>query len=144
MMTTMQNARTIMPFLALAALASPALASTPEECYLQLRGALERQLALLEPIVDAAGAEAAMPELKAVLQELESMDRSEEAQGALWEYIDNTEGKKMPLLELLQCLAMEFTRLQKAEFFGHDGLGRLLAPQLNPPSGAEFSSPNAH
>ncbi len=141
----MQHARFLCPLFALAAVL-PAAAATPDEACKQLRTALEQELAILEPLVDAAGADAALPKLDAVLKELAAMDSSPEAQKALWEYIDNTEGVKLPLVELLQCLAMEFARLEKADFFGHEGLRAALAPQVTPPApkeDEEFSVPTS-
>ncbi len=128
----MQNARQLIPFLSLAALVTVAEAS-PEAASEQLRGALTRELAALQSVQDAASAAAALPQLSAVLAELAAMDRSYEAEKALWEYLDNTAGAKMPLVELLQSLTIEFTRLENADFFGHEGLRSALAPQLLPP-----------
>ncbi len=129
----MQHLRTILPLIALTAVVTAATAeASPEAACSRLREVLEQQLAALEPIADAASAEAAVPKLEAVLQAFAAMDASPAAQKELWEYIDNTEGVKQPLIELLQCIAMEFTRLEKAAFFGHAGLRDLLAPQLIP------------
>ncbi len=127
----------IIPCLSLFSLAAlvataPAEASAEAACE-QLRAALGRELAAVESVQDAASAAAALPQLKAVLDELALMDRSHEAEKALWEYIDNTPGVKVPLIELLHRLTIEFTRLELASFFGCAQLGELLAPQLQAP-----------
>ncbi len=129
----MQNARQLIPFFSLAVLVSVAEAS-PEAAAEQLRSALTRELTVLQSAQDSASAAAALPQLNAVLEELAAMERSYEAEKALWEYLDNTEGAKMPLVELLQCLTIEFMRLEDAAFFNNEGLRTALAPQLLPPS----------
>ncbi len=119
-------------FLALplaAALCAPALA-TPEEACRQLGDALAREVEVLGSMTDAASAAAALPQLKAVLAELAAMDRSPEAEKALWIHIDNTPGVKQPLLELVQRLCIQLRRLQKQKFYGNKGLRQALAPQF--------------
>ncbi len=130
----MQHLKQLCPLLSLAALVvAPAAVASPEAACQQLRAALERELAILRSVQDSSSAAAALPQLQAVLRELAEMDRSYEAEKALWEYIDNTTGVKLPLVELLQSLAIEFTRLEDAAFFGHEGLRAQLAPQLQAP-----------
>ncbi len=113
-------------------LCAPALAA-PEGACRQLGDALGRQLRLLQSVKDAPSAAATLPELETVLAELAAMDRSPEAQKELWLYIENTPGVKQPLIELVQLLCVELVRLQKQDFYGHEGLRAALAPQLPPP-----------
>ncbi len=128
----MQHVKSYISLLSLAALVAMAEAS-PEAACKQLGEALSRELTTLASVQDAASAAAAVPQLEAVLQELAAMDRSYEAEKALWTYIDNTEGVKLPLVELLQRLTIEFTRLEVASFYGNEELRALMAPQLTPP-----------
>ncbi len=134
----MQLARTFLPVLALSALVSTASAeSGPEAACEQLRSLLTRELGILQSVQDAASASAAVAPLAEALSALEQMDRSYEAEKALWTYIDNTAGVKQPLIELLQLLTIEFSRLQKASFYGCGELEAQLTPQLHGPEQAE-------
>ena len=117
-----------------AALCMPAVAASPEEAAVQLRDALSREVATLESVTSADAAAEALPKLRAVLAELDAMDRSPEAQKDLWIHIDNTPGVKQPLIELVQRLCIQLTRLEKLHFYGHEGLRAALAPQFPPPA----------
>ncbi len=86
----------------------------------------------MQSVTDADSAAKALPELQAVLAELAAMERSLEAEKELWIYIDNTEGVKLPLIELVQQLSIELSRLLAKDFYGHEGLRAALAPQLPP------------
>ncbi len=125
----------------IAALCVPAYAS-PEEVCRQLGDALAREVAALESMVDAASTAEALPKLEAVLAELDAMDRSPEAENALWIYIDNTPGVKPPLIERVQCLCIQLQRLQRQYFYGNARLRELLTPQL--PEVEEPSAPAAN
>ncbi len=139
----MQHAMPILPLLPLAALVATAdTEQSPEAACKQLQGLLAREVAVLQTATDAASASAAVAPLAEVLRALGAMDRSPEASKALWIYIDNTEGVKGPLIELIQRLTIEFTRLQDAAFFGSAELMSLLAPQLSPP--VETPAPEGH
>ncbi len=130
----MQYAKQFLPLFSLAALVVAASAeASPEAACEQLREALTQELKVLESIQDAASAAASYSSLETALQTLASLDRSPEAEKALWVYIDNTEGLKLPLIELIQLIAVEFTRLENASFYGHEGVAELLAPQLKAP-----------
>ncbi len=127
----MQHMKQLCALLSFVSLVAVATAeASPEAVCQQLRAALERELAALQSVQDAASAEAALPPLQAVLRELAEMDCSYESEKALWEYIDNMPGIKLPLVELLQRLTLEFMRLEDAAFFGHEGLRTSLLPQL--------------
>ncbi len=132
----MKHVTPLLSLFGLATLLAPAMAeSSPEAAYQQLRDALSRELSILSSVKDASTAATAVPQLEAVLHELASMDRSYEAEKALWNYIDNTEGVKLPLLELLQRLTVQFMRMERHKFFDNEQLHALLAPQLRAPNG---------
>ncbi len=132
----------VTPFLSLLPLAAAFVAtasadSSPEVAAQQLSEALGRELAILSSVQDGATAAAAVPQLQAVLGELAAMDRSYEAEKALWTYIDNTDGVKLPLIELLQRLSIQFTRLEESRFYGNAELKTTLTPQLHAPQKEE-------
>ncbi len=122
----------LLPCTALVATASAE--NTPEAACEQLNRLLTREVQLLRSVTDATTASASLPHLREVQQSLTAMDRSYEAEKALWTYIDNTEGVKAPLIEMLQRLTIEFMRLEEAAFFGNTDLESLLAPQLHAPA----------
>ncbi len=128
----MQHVKPLLPLISLAALvvAATAEASPEEAACQQLSDALTRELAILRTVQDSASATASIPQLKTVLDELATMDRSYEAEKALWEYIDNTEGVKLPMVELLQRLTIELYRLEKAHFYMNKEFYLLLKPQV--------------
>ena len=47
----------------------------------------------------------------------------------LWLYIENTEGVKQPLVDVLSQLALQMARIEEAAYFNYAGLQELLAPQ---------------
>ncbi len=128
----MQHAKYILALLSLSSLVAMA-ESAPEAACRQLRESLTQELTVLRAMTDASSAAGQLPALQAVLATMAAMDRSYEAEKALWAYIDNTKGVKMPLIELLQQIAIEFTRLEEADFYGHEPLRQTLAPQVIPP-----------
>ena len=78
---------------------------------------------------DAASAAAAVAPLQLNLRELAALNDKVSAD-TLWLYIDNTAEVKQALIEELQRLSVQFTRLKKAEFYGSSELQAVLAPQL--------------
>lgn len=94
----------------------------------QLMAALEQETASLQKMESADDVAGALDELRASLQKLQELMAVDAA--ALWVYIDNTAGAKQPLVDELERLALQFARLQKAEFFENEELRSLLAPQL--------------
>lgn len=94
----------------------------------RLVAALEQETEALESIESAEDAPAGVEKLRAslaALKELFSEDANE-----LWLYIDNTEGVKQPIIDVLEKLALQFARLEKAEFYGNAELRETLAPQV--------------
>ncbi len=129
----MQHLKYTLALLTLSACVAVAETTSPEAACRELSAGLTRELVALQSMQDAASAAASLPELRAAMDALAAMDRSYEAEKALWAYIDNTDGVKQPLVELLQRLSIEFTRLELAEFYGNEELRACLAPQMVPP-----------
>lgn len=105
-----------------------------EAVYTQLLSALEQETEALEKMESAADVDKALADLRAslnTLQEMLTVDTRD-----LWRYVDNTEGVKQPVVDQLELLALQFARLEQANFFDNAELRELLAPQI-------FSSPEA-
>lgn len=101
----------------------------PMACvYESLLHALNQEVAALEKIEEPADAAGVVEEVKAALtaqKELLAVDAKE-----LWQYIDNTEGKKQPLIDVLERLALQFGRLEKTNYFDSADLRSLLSAQI--------------
>lgn len=94
----------------------------------RLVAALEQEAEALESITEAGDISAPLAKVReslAAQQELFAVDA-----GLLWQYIDNTEGVKQPIIDVLQRLALQFDRVEKAKFFGSAELRELLGPQV--------------
>lgn len=101
----------------------------------RLLRALEQEVAALEEISSPADAPAAVEAVRASLQvqkELFGVDARE-----LWLYIDNVDGVKQPLVDVMVRLAVQFKRLGENQFFGNADLRELLAPQVVPDAASE-------
>lgn len=94
----------------------------------QLLAALEQETASLQKIGSADDVPAVLDELRASLQKLNALMAVDAK--ALWTYIDNTTGAKQPLVDELERLALQFARVQEAQFFNNKELKSLLAPQV--------------
>lgn len=103
-------------------------AETPQQFCDDLEQALAEEVDVLAGVIDAASASTALPHLHACLGMLKAICSGDE--GVLWNYINNTAGAKTRLVEVLERLAIEFRRLEQAEFYGCAGLREALAPQL--------------
>lgn len=101
------------------------------EVYPRLRQGLEQEVALLSSVKNAATAQSTLSALREHHARLTAM-KSECPRAELWRYIDNTPHLKGALIELVQKIALEYQRLEKASFFSCDELRTLLAPQLTP------------
>ncbi len=125
-MLIMQN--TLVPLAAFVASAAVVQAAEPAEICAKLCAALQQEVELLEGVKDEATAKDAVSPLRKSMEaqtELFSADDQE-----LWEYIDNTDGVKQPLVELLQRLSCQFTRMEEVNFFNCDELRALLYDQI--------------
>lgn len=94
----------------------------------RLVASLEQEAAALESIASPADVPAGVEQLRASLaslKELFAVDATE-----LWQYIDNTDGVKQPIIDALEALALQFARVEQAEFYGSAELRELLAPQV--------------
>ena len=94
----------------------------------RLVAALTQEAEVLEKMSSAAEVRENLPELKSSLTALEDLFAVDEK--ALWQYIDNTEGAKQPVVDALELVALQFMRLEKAGFFADAELRALLAPQI--------------
>lgn len=99
--------------------------------YARLCNGLQEELQILSAISDTATANAAVKPLDNTLsllaQRVEGVTDKE-----LWSYIDNTQDNKLPLIELVQKLTVQFQRIEKAKFFGSHELREAMLPQLRP------------
>ena len=94
----------------------------------RLVAALEQEAEALEALTEGGDVSAPLAKVReslAAQQELLAVDA-----GLLWQYIDNTEGVKQPIIDVLQRLALQFDRVEKARFFGSAELRKLLGPQV--------------
>ncbi len=96
--------------------------------YESLLRALNQETEALEKIGEPADAAGVIEEVRAALaaqKELLAVDAKE-----LWQYIDNTEGKKQPLVDVLGRLALQFGRMEKTNYFQNADLKALLSAQI--------------
>lgn len=94
----------------------------------RLLAALEKEVEVLEQIQQPQDAAEALSELRDALKELEALAASVD-DAELWLYIENTEGVKQPLVDVLSQLALQMARIEEAAYFNYAGLQELLAPQ---------------
>lgn len=111
--------------------ASVLYAMTEADACRALSEGLRREAELLASVQDADSAARTVAPLGEVLRELAVL-RDGTDDNALWNYIDSTDEVKPELMARIRCLSVQFSRLEKARFYGCRELGRLLAPQLNP------------
>lgn len=108
-----------------------------EQACARLTSALEQQVVALEGITDTASSQQAVPTIRESLRVLEDLFSVGET--AMWQYIDHTEGVKLPLIELMQRLAVQFGRLEETSYFGNAELKVLLSPQMEQAPALEMS-----
>lgn len=115
---------------ALAVCVAPALraADTPEQTCAKLQDALQEEVVLLESLHSAEEAAGILSELRRSQKKQNELFGADDA--ALWEYISNTEGVKQPLVELLQRLAAQLSRLEECNYFDNAELKELLYTQI--------------
>lgn len=115
--------------LALAACVAPAaMAASPEETCAKLREALQTQVELMESVRSPEDAAKAISALRKSQKRQNELFDSDDA--ALWEYISNTDGAKQPLVELLQRMAAQLSRLEDANYYDNAELKELLYTQV--------------
>lgn len=118
----------VLPIAAVAGVAAVVQAAEPAETCNALCEALKQEVELLKSVKDTESAKDVMRPLRRSMEkqaELFSADDKE-----LWEYMDNTEGAKLPLVELLERLAGQFTRLEEVNFYDCAELKELLYDQI--------------
>lgn len=98
------------------------------KAYESLLNSLTQETEALEKIEEAGDVAGVVGDVRAALaaqKELLVVDAKE-----LWLYIDNTEGKKQPLIDVLERLAIQFGRLEKTNYFDSADLKALLSSQI--------------
>lgn len=110
------------------AVPSAVAADAPEVTCAKLREALQAQVELMEGVRSAEDAAKAISPLR------KSQEKQNELFGAddeaLWEYISNTDGVKQPLVELLQRMAVQLSRLEDCNYYDNAELKELLYTQV--------------
>lgn len=110
------------------AVPSAVAADAPEVTCAKLREALQAQVELMEGVRSAEDASKAISPLR------KSQEKQNELFGAddeaLWEYISNTDGAKQPLVELLQRMAVQLSRLEDCNYYDNAELKELLYTQV--------------
>lgn len=116
--------------LALAAWVAPAAlaADSPEETCAKLREALQAQVELMEGVRSPEDAAKAISPLRKSQKKQNELFGADDA--ALWEYISNTDGAKQPLVELLQRMAAQLSRLEEANYYDNAELKEVLYAQV--------------
>lgn len=114
---------------AVACLSAPAQAAdSPAQVTAKLATALEQEIAILAGIGNAEQAQAAVEPLRKSLAEQQALFGADDKE--LWDYISNTQGTETRLVELLEQLSHQFTRMDEAQFYDCAALRELLAPQM--------------
>lgn len=116
--------------LVIAACVAPALhaADSPAETCAKLQAALRTEVELLEKVRSAEEAADVLSSLRRSQKEQTELFGSDDAE--LWEYISNTDGVKQPLVELLQRLAAQLSRLEDCNYYDNAELKELLYTQV--------------
>lgn len=122
----MQNI--FLPTAAFVCAAAAVQAATPAETCAALCAALGQEVELLQQVTDAASAKAVLSDLRKSMEAQQRLFSADDKE--LWEYIDNTDGAKQPLVELLQRLAGQFTRLEEVKFYDCAELKEQLYDQI--------------
>lgn len=115
---------------ALAACIAPAAlaADSPEQTCAKLRDALQQEVELLEKLQSADDVKGMLSDLRRSQRKQNDLFDGDDA--ALWEYISNTDGVKEPLVELLQRLAAQLSRLEDCNYYDNAELKDLLYTQI--------------
>lgn len=98
------------------------------KAYESLLNSLTQETEALEKIEEAGDVAGVVGDVRAALAAQKALlvvDAKE-----LWLYIDNTEGKKQPLIDVLERLAIQFGRLEKTNYFDSADLRALLSAQI--------------
>lgn len=120
--------KTLLPILFAATAVYAADADPMADACKRLKAALEQEVAALESIKEPGDAAGAVEAVRASLLAQEDLFAVSEKE--LWLYIDNTEGVKQPLVDLLERLALQFARLEDSSYFGNEELRALLGVQI--------------
>ncbi|MGN0868483.1 MAG: hypothetical protein ACI4O9_03020 [Akkermansia sp.] len=127
----MKFASTLFACAGLLACVSPVApaADSPEQICADLSAALKTEVEILEAVRSPEQADAAVKPLRKSLAQQEKLFQANNAE--LWEHISNTQGSsQQSLIELLQRLSRQFTRLEDCNFYDCKALREALAPQI--------------
>lgn len=115
---------------ALAVCIAPAAfaADSPEATCAKLREALTTEVELLENLRSADDVRGMLSDLRRSQKKQSDLFSADDA--ALWDYISNTDGVKQPLIELLQRLAAQLSRLEDCNYYDNAELKELLYTQI--------------
>lgn len=116
--------------LAVAACIAPAAlaADSAEETCAKLREALKQEVELLEGLRSADAVSGMLSDLRRSQKTQNELFGGDDAE--LWEYISNTDGVKQPLVELLQRLAAQLSRLEDCNYYDNAELKEMLYTQV--------------
>lgn len=117
-----------LPSAAFVCAAAVVQAATPAETCAALCEALEQEVTLLQRVTDTDSAKSVLSDLRRSMRKQSDLFSADDKE--LWEYIDNTNGAKLPLVELLQRLAGQFTRLEEVNFYDCPELKEQLYDQV--------------
>lgn len=115
---------------ALAVCIAPAAfaADSPEKTCSKLREALTAEVELLENLRSADDVKGMLSDLRRSQKKQSDLFSADDA--ALWDYISNTDGEKQTLIELLQRLAAQLSRLEDCNYYDNAELKELLYTQI--------------
>lgn len=120
--------KTLLPVLCAATVVYAADVDPMAEACQRLKAVLEQEVEALASIKEPGDAAGAVEAVRASLLAQEDLFAVSEKE--LWVYIDNTEGVKQPLVDLLEELALQFARLEDSAYFGNEELRALLSVQI--------------
>ncbi len=120
--------RFLLPLLLVTAPVYAAEASPVVDAYQRMLQALEQKTEALESIKQAEDAQKAVEPVREALQKLQALFAVDEKE--LFNYIDNTAGIKQPLIDIMQRMALQFSRLEQNAYYNNAQLRELLAPQI--------------
>lgn len=103
-------------------------ADSPEETCAKLRAALTQEVELLENLRSADDVKGMLSDLRRSQKKQNELFGCDDA--ALWDYISNTDGVKQPLVELLQRLAAQLSRMEDCNYYDNAELKELLYTQI--------------
>ena len=102
----------------------------------KLADGLAAQAELLSDVTDAASAAAVLPKLRENIASLSALNGAVPDE-VLWRYIENTPDVKLELIECVQKISTQYSRLAAVGFFTCDELKALLIESVIPAGDAQ-------